>query len=48
MSDAALKHIYTGKVRELYEVSHDRMLMVVESKFATTIENLFKGVANGR
>jgi phosphoribosylaminoimidazole-succinocarboxamide synthase len=32
MSDAALKHIYTGKVRELYEVSHDRMLMVASDR----------------
>jgi phosphoribosylaminoimidazole-succinocarboxamide synthase len=32
VSDATLKHIYTGKVRELYEVSHDRMLMVASDR----------------
>ena len=34
MSDAALKHIYTGKVRELYEVSHDRLLMVASDRIS--------------
>jgi phosphoribosylaminoimidazole-succinocarboxamide synthase len=28
----SLPHIYTGKVRELYEVSHDRMLMVASDR----------------
>jgi phosphoribosylaminoimidazole-succinocarboxamide synthase len=32
MSDATLKHIYTGKVRELYEVAHDRLLMVASDR----------------
>ena len=32
MSEASLKHIYTGKVRELYEVSHDRLLMVASDR----------------
>jgi phosphoribosylaminoimidazole-succinocarboxamide synthase len=32
MSDASLKHVYTGKVRELYEVSHDRLLMVASNR----------------
>ena len=32
MNDATLKHIYTGKVRELYEVSHDRLLMVASDR----------------
>ena len=32
MSDATLKHIYTGKVRELYEVVHDRLLMVASDR----------------
>ena len=32
MSEATLKHIYTGKVRELYEVSHDRLLMVASDR----------------
>jgi phosphoribosylaminoimidazole-succinocarboxamide synthase len=32
MADAALKHIYTGKVRELYEVAHDRLLMVASDR----------------
>jgi phosphoribosylaminoimidazole-succinocarboxamide synthase len=32
MSDAMLKHVYTGKVRELYEVSHDRLLMVASDR----------------
>jgi phosphoribosylaminoimidazole-succinocarboxamide synthase len=27
-----LPHLYTGKVRELYEVSHDRMLMVASDR----------------
>ena len=32
MNDATLKHIYTGKVRELYEVAHDRLLMVASDR----------------
>jgi len=32
MNDASLKHVYTGKVRELYEVSHDRLLMVASDR----------------
>ncbi|MGH8977542.1 MAG: phosphoribosylaminoimidazolesuccinocarboxamide synthase [Acidimicrobiia bacterium] len=28
----ALPHVYSGKVRELYEVSHDRMLMVASDR----------------
>ena len=28
----ALPHLYSGKVRELYEVSHDRMLMVASDR----------------
>ena len=32
MSDAMLKHVYTGKVRELYEVAHDRLLMVASDR----------------
>ncbi len=28
----ALKHVYSGKVRELYEVSHDRLLMVATDR----------------
>ena len=32
MSEASLKHVYTGKVRELYEVSHDRLLMVASDR----------------
>jgi phosphoribosylaminoimidazole-succinocarboxamide synthase len=32
MSSAGLKHIYTGKVRELYEVAHDRLLMVASDR----------------
>ena len=28
----SLPHLYTGKVRELYEVSHDRMLMVASDR----------------
>ncbi|MDQ1467182.1 MAG: phosphoribosylaminoimidazole-succinocarboxamide synthase [Actinomycetota bacterium] len=32
MNDATLKHIYTGKVRELYEVAHDRLLMVATDR----------------
>src|SRR5947207_9300267 len=34
MNDATLKHIYTGKVRELYEVSHDRLLMVASDRIS--------------
>jgi phosphoribosylaminoimidazole-succinocarboxamide synthase len=34
MSDATLKHIYTGKVRELYEVAHDRLLMVASDRIS--------------
>jgi phosphoribosylaminoimidazole-succinocarboxamide synthase len=32
MNEASLKHVYTGKVRELYEVSHDRLLMVASDR----------------
>ena len=32
MSDATLKHVYTGKVRELYEIAHDRLLMVASDR----------------
>ena len=32
MSDTGLKHVYSGKVRELYEVSHDRLLMVASDR----------------
>ena len=34
MSDAALKHVYTGKVRELYEVAIDRLLMVASDRIS--------------
>ena len=27
-----LPHVYTGKVRELYEVGHDRLLMVASDR----------------
>ncbi len=29
---SALKHVYSGKVRELYEVSHDRLLLVATDR----------------
>ena len=32
MIETSLKHVYTGKVRELYEVSHDRLLMVASDR----------------
>ncbi len=32
MTNNALKHVYSGKVRELYEVSHDRLLMVATDR----------------
>lgn len=32
MTRPALRHHYTGKVRELYEVSHDRMLVVATDR----------------
>jgi phosphoribosylaminoimidazole-succinocarboxamide synthase len=32
VTDSALKHVYTGKVRELYEVAHDRLLMVASDR----------------
>jgi phosphoribosylaminoimidazole-succinocarboxamide synthase len=32
VSDATLKHVYTGKVRELYEVALDRLLMVASDR----------------
>jgi phosphoribosylaminoimidazole-succinocarboxamide synthase len=31
---AALRHLYTGKVRDLYEVSHDRMLIVASDRIS--------------
>jgi len=32
VSRPPLRHLYTGKVRDLYEVSHDRMLMVASDR----------------
>ena len=32
MTDIALPHLYSGKVRELYEVAHDRLLMVATDR----------------
>ena len=32
MTRPALRHLYTGKVRDLYEVSHDRLLMVASDR----------------
>ena len=32
MSEIALPHVYSGKVRELYEVAHDRLLMVATDR----------------
>jgi phosphoribosylaminoimidazole-succinocarboxamide synthase len=32
VTDATLKPVYTGKVRELYEVAHDRLLMVASDR----------------
>ena len=32
MTDTRLKHLYSGKVRELYEVSSDRLLMVASDR----------------
>ena len=34
MSHVALPHHYTGKVRELYEVGHDRMLVVASDRIS--------------
>ena len=34
MSSNGLKHVYSGKVRELYEVSHDRLLMVATDRIS--------------
>jgi len=34
MTRPALRHHYTGKVRDLYEVSHDRMLMVASDRIS--------------
>jgi phosphoribosylaminoimidazole-succinocarboxamide synthase len=34
VKDNSLKHLYTGKVRELYEVSHDRLLMVATDRIS--------------
>lgn len=34
MSEQALKHLYSGKVRDLYEVSADRMLMVASDRIS--------------
>ena len=34
MSHVALPHHYTGKVRELYEVDHDRMLVVASDRIS--------------
>src|SRR5438270_10005434 len=32
MSNTALPHVYSGKVRELYEVGHDRLLIVASDR----------------
>ncbi len=32
MTGTALKHVYSGKVRELYEVGHDRLLIVASDR----------------
>ncbi|MFN8034858.1 MAG: phosphoribosylaminoimidazolesuccinocarboxamide synthase [Acidimicrobiia bacterium] len=34
MSKVALPHLYSGKVRELYEVGHDRLLMVASDRIS--------------
>ena len=34
MSHIALPHHYSGKVRELYEVDHDRMLVVASDRIS--------------
>jgi phosphoribosylaminoimidazole-succinocarboxamide synthase len=34
MNAPGLRHVYTGKVRELYEVSHDRLLMVASDRIS--------------
>ena len=34
MSRLALPHHYTGKVRDLYEVDHDRMLIVASDRIS--------------
>lgn len=34
MSGLALPHLYSGKVRELYEVSHDRLLIVATDRIS--------------
>ena len=34
MTRIALPHHYTGKVRDLYEVDHDRMLMVASDRIS--------------
>src|SRR5262249_45509835 len=34
MSRAALRHHYTGKIRDLYEVDHDRMLIVASDRIS--------------
>jgi phosphoribosylaminoimidazole-succinocarboxamide synthase len=34
MHDTALPHLYTGKVRELYEIGHDQLLMVATDRIS--------------
>ncbi len=34
MSETQLHHLYTGKVRELYEVAHDKLLMVATDRLS--------------
>ena len=34
MSTTGLPHLYSGKVRELYEVGHDRLLMVASDRIS--------------
>jgi phosphoribosylaminoimidazole-succinocarboxamide synthase len=34
MSDTALPHLYSGKVRELFEVAHDALLMVASDRIS--------------
>src|SRR2546430_15871025 len=34
MTGIALPHAYTGKIRDLYEVDHDRILMVASDRIS--------------
>ena len=44
MSRTALPHLYSGKVRELYEVGHDRLLIVASDRAEWRLPQVALGI----